>query len=112
MAKLFDLDDEWQTWVQSRPKCIQELASKIPPNLLYRLKSSNHRVFIYSYLENGTLIVVVSGQYNYIAFERRVFGINPDDLEECDLPREDVILGSADIDPEELHDFVMNAKQN
>ena len=50
---------------------------------------------IYSFGENGTLTVVVSGKYNKIDFERKVFGIDPDDLNPCELPQEGEPLGVA-----------------
>lgn len=93
MAELFPLDDGWFEWLKGRPDSIKALAEKFPGNKLYRLKSTGHRVFIYSYSENNTMTVVVSGQYNNVMFERRVFGINPDELEECDFPLPDEPLG-------------------
>ena len=56
-----------------------------------------------------TLTVIVSGRFNYVAFERRVFGIKPEDLEECDLPRADEPLGSANMTIEEARAFLANA---
>ncbi len=90
MAKWTTLTDEqraaWAEWTASRPPVIQDLIARFPHDELYRLKSSGHRVTIYSYSENGTMTVDVSGEFNFVAFERRVFGIMPDDLEPCDLP--------------------------
>lgn len=97
MAILYELNEEQQKghdeWFNSRPECIQKLYEKFPYNRLYRMKSSGHRVTIYSYLENNTMSVVVSGDYNLVSFERRVFGVPPEDLEECDLPEEGERLG-------------------
>jgi hypothetical protein len=45
--------------------------------------------------------VDVTGEYNLVAFERRVFGIKPEDLEECDLPGLHEPLGSANMSIEE-----------
>jgi hypothetical protein len=105
MAKIVDWTPKqeaaWAKWVDSRPKVIQDLAERIPPNRLYLLKSSGHRVIPYSYSEDGTLTVAVLAEYNAVAFERRVFGISPDDLEECDLPEPGEILGSC-LTQEEL----------
>lgn len=86
MAKLFDLDAEALAWIDERPEVIKAMAKKTPPNLLYLLRTTGQRVIIWSYAELGTVSVVVSGRFNLIDFERKVFGINPNDLEECDLP--------------------------
>jgi len=91
----------WELWVDSRPPIIKELARRFPPWELFRLKSSGHRVFAYSYAEDGTLTVVVSGKFNAVLLERRVFGIRPDDLEPCELPTPGEPLGSVAKTPEE-----------
>lgn len=71
----------WDKWVASRPKIIQKLAKKFPPNQLYRLKPGNERVFPVSYCENNTMTVQIVSKYNpHIFFERNVFGIKPSDL--------------------------------
>jgi len=94
MAKIRELTKEWRKWVNTRPSVIQELAKRIPPDRLYLLKTSNHRVEIYGYVEDGTLIVSVLGKWNKVMFERNVFGIKPEDLEECDLPSASEELGA------------------
>jgi hypothetical protein len=84
--KFAEISDEGLAWIASRPPEIQAMIRKHPPNLLYRMKSSGHRVTIYSYAEDGTVTVDVTGQYNVVTFSRRVFGVKPDDLTECDGP--------------------------
>lgn len=95
----------WNEWLESRPPAIRDLACRFPPNKLYRLKSSGHRVTIASYEEHedGTVgfRVNVGGDYNCVAFERSVFGIPADGLEECALPGPAELLGSADMSVEE-----------
>jgi hypothetical protein len=95
MANTYEMTDamnvEWVEWLKGRPHHIQALADKFVPWKLYQLKSSGHRVTIVSYSEHKgsdkiTLIVSVTGKYNLLEFERQVFGVPPDDLEECDLP--------------------------
>ena len=95
MAKCKELIDQagWDAWVASRPPVIQELCALLPPDNLYKMKSTGRRVTIVSYAENRTITVAVTGDYNLVALERQVFGINPDDLEECDLPGDDEQLG-------------------
>lgn len=73
-------------WVAERPAVIQEMIRRLPVNRLYRMKSTGHRCTIYSYNEDETITVNVTGKFNRVMFGRRVFGVSPDDLEECDLP--------------------------
>jgi hypothetical protein len=114
MSNWFEPTDEQRrahvAWVSQRPARVRDLIQKygFEPWKLYRLKSSNQRVTIYSYQEpkDGspvTLKVNVSGEFNLVAFERTVFGIPPDDLEECDLPPPGTPVGSADLSIEESH---------
>ena len=53
-----------------------------------------------------TLKVTVSGQFNAVAFERQVFGIKPEDLEECDLPPANMPVGSLDLTPEQVRSIL------
>ena len=98
MAIIEKWDDEqkrlWSEWLETRPQIIRDMAERIKPNVLYRLKSSGHRVFPVSYNENGTVTVAVTGEFNRVFFERHVFGISQDDLEECELPLPSETLGS------------------
>lgn len=67
----------------------REIMEKYPPWKLYRLKSSGHMVEIIAigtYEDGVKFRVDISGKYNCVMFERQVFGIDPNDLEECDLP--------------------------
>ena len=100
----------WNEWVATRPQVVQELCHRLPPDRLYRMKSSGHRVTLYSYREDGTVTVVVSGKFNLVVFERLVFWISPDDLEECDLPGPDEKVGTALTNREDIDAFVKNAK--
>lgn len=94
MAKFAEMDmARFDAWFAERPDCIKALVEKLPPDRLYRMKSTGHRVTIYSYSEDGTVTVEVTGQYNFLAFERRVFGIAAADLMECDLPSADERVG-------------------
>lgn len=75
-------DPEYIAWVESRPEVIRKMIARFPPDVVYLLKSSGHRVWIYSYSEDETLTVSVLKRYNpRIVFERNVFGIKPEDLE-------------------------------
>ena len=110
MARVHDPTPEqraaWDQWVRERPAAIRELIAKykFDPWTLYRLKTSGHRVTLASFDEpiDGsppTLRVNVSGEFNAVAFERSVFGIKAEDLEECDLPAPGTPVGSLDLDP-------------
>lgn len=106
MANLYEFDEqklkEWHEWLKDRPQIIKDLAKQLPPNKLYLLKTSNHKVTLISYEENGTVTVNVSGDFNRVIFERNVFGVNPENLEECDIPNKDgcglILTESQDID--------------
>jgi hypothetical protein len=122
MARVHDPTPEeiatWNDWVRERPAPIREMIEqyKFDPWTLYLLKTSGHRVTLYSFDESKegppTLKVYVSGDYNAVAFERRVFGIKPEDLEECDLPPPGTLTGSLDLDPHEAHALAERIRHN
>ena len=84
---------EWREWVAGRPESVREIAERFDPWALYRMHSTGQRVQLVSIFEDGTVSVAVFGEFNLVAFERRVFGIDPNDLEECDLPGPDELCG-------------------
>jgi hypothetical protein len=59
------------------------------------MKTTGHRVTIASFSEDNSVRVNITGEFNEVAFDRGVFGIDPDDLEPCDLPGSDEPTGSA-----------------
>lgn len=80
---LVDFEELKETeWFKERPKVIKDLIRKVPSDTVYFMESSKHFCRIYSYHEDGTLTVVVLHVDNpgHLAFERRVFGINPNEL--------------------------------
>lgn len=97
MAKHIELtpeqEEESRKWLEEKPQAIRDMVAKIPPDRLYRIKPDGKRVCIYAYAENGTVSVIVSGKYNLVAMDRLVFGVKPEDLEECDLPGPDEKVG-------------------
>lgn len=108
---------DWDAWVKSRPEVIQNLAQQYPPNKLYRIKETGQRVTLISYGEDRTARVNVTGKYNTVMFDREVFGVPFDDLEECDLPDKDELIGTvltndADIEGyiDELRPIVLAAR--
>lgn len=107
MAKIRTLDQAgWDTWVASRPPVVQELCALLPPDRLYLLKTTNQRVTLISYSEDRTVTVAVTGEFNALTFDRQVFGINPEDLEECDLPIDGEPLGAVLTEPQDVDDFI------
>lgn len=99
--------NEWSEWVESRPEIVKEVARKLHPWKLY--KFGDHRVTLYSISEDGTVTVNVTGEFNSVVFERRVFGVNPTELVECDFPGENEITGSL-LSFEEAGSFVNQLK--
>ena len=88
-------EKRYRQWVRKLPKKARALAERFDIWTLYRLKSSGDRVTLHSFNDDGTITVIVSGKFNLVMFERQVFGIAPDDLEECDLPAADEPVGAA-----------------
>jgi hypothetical protein len=102
----------WGKWVKSRPENVRAIAERFDPWSLYRMKSTGQRVTLVSFgeQEDGkvTLTVSVTGEFNSVVFDRNVFGIDPDDLEPCELPTEADRTGtllSAEADIEEFIDY-------
>lgn len=106
----------WAEWVASRPDNIRTVAERFDPWKLYRLKSSGHRCTIYSFNSDDrsdapvSLSVDVTGEFNKIAFARRVFGIDPEDLEECELPAAGEPLG-VEMDDAQAADWLARKRE-
>lgn len=94
-----EMEAGWAAWVAERPPAIRKVAERFTPWKLYRMKSTKQRVTVYSISDTPTdppvvtLTVNVTGEFNFVTHERQVFGIDPDDLEECDLPEPGERLG-------------------
>lgn len=89
-----DQQRAWREWVAERPPVVRRIAERFDPWTLYRLKTTNQRVTLLSISEDHTVTVAVTGEFNLVMHDRQVFGINPDDLEPCDLPPPDAKLGT------------------
>jgi hypothetical protein len=100
----------WKEWVASRPHNVRVVAERFEPWSLYRMKSTNQRVTLVSFgeQEDGkvTLTVNVAGDFNFVVFDRQVFGIDPDDLEPCDLPPRDAITGALLTEEAAINEYV------
>jgi len=91
---------EFKDWVAKLPEHVRPIAERLPPWGLFRLKDG-HRVTVYCVSEHAdgsiSVCVDVTGRFNFVGFERRVFGIDPNDLTPCDLPDSREITGSLEI---------------
>lgn len=98
----------WRAWVAERPEAVRLVAERFEPWTLYRLKNSGNRVVVQSFQETApvTMTVMVSGRFNAVMFERRVFGVEPEDLEPCDLPAPDEPLGAVLTEDEDVDRFI------
>ena len=107
MAKIAELKDQdgWDEWVSTRPPVVRDLCKRYPPDRLYLMRPTGQRVTILAYSEDGTVRVDVSAQWNCLIFERQVFGIDPGDLEECELPNETELTGAAITEEEDVKAF-------
>jgi hypothetical protein len=94
-------------WCESLPPEIRAVAERLSPWELYRIGDQPARVTVSSiYLDNDRRVkvtVCVSGQFNRTLFERRVFGVSPDELQPCDLPPPGEELGAL-VDVEAMND--------
>ncbi len=102
----------WNEWVAGRPDCVRVVAERFNPWTLYRMKNTGQRVTLYSFNEDGTMTVSVTGEFNLIEFDRVVFGINPDNLEECDLPADGEIVGEVLDEAQQVEYINARRKQN
>lgn len=105
---------DWQTWVDGRPPAVQQLARKFTPWSLWLLKSG-HRVVPHSFDEHAdgsyTMSVDVLAVFNSVTFERRVFGVRPDQLEPCELPGPEEELGATLTGAAEIEDFCASVRE-
>jgi len=69
---------------------VKAICERLPVDRLYELSPTGQRVTIEAYAEDGTLRVFVDPRFNegWRISGHQVFGINPDDLRECDIPSE------------------------
>jgi hypothetical protein len=63
-----------------------------------------------SYFEDGTVKVSITGEYNKLVFDREVFGIKPEDLEECELPNDNELCGTLLTLKEDVEAFIHHIK--
>lgn len=97
----------WRKWVALRPPAIRAVAENFQPWGLYRMADTGSRVTIRSFDESDPVTVTVNvlGEFNLVAFERFVFGVNPEDLTPCDLPTPGDPVGVM-MSEEEADEFI------
>jgi hypothetical protein len=78
------IDKEFREWLETRPQSVKDLAAKYHPYATYRYKIENKLCTLYSYRENGTVVITIFDEVSLKAIER-VSDVNPEDLEECDV---------------------------
>lgn len=111
MAIIEQMDPKaFSVWRDSRPQAVREMIDRWPPNRLYQMASTGHRCTIYSYSEDGTVTVLVTGEYNILEFARKVFGIDPNDLTECDLPAPGEVTGALLTTEEQIAQHIKTFK--
>lgn len=101
----------WKEWLAERPEEVRKVAERFDPWTLYRMKSTGQRVTLLAVGEDGTVRVNVTGEFNLLSHERAVFGIDPDDLVECDLPGDDEPLGTFDLTVDEVKKYMSDKEQ-
>ena len=105
MATIYEPTDDirelWREFVESRPEAVRAVACRFNPWTLYRMGSSGHRCTIHSFDEEAggavSMQVNVTGEYNFVMFDRIVFGVDPDTITECDLPSNEEPVGNLDM---------------
>ena len=114
-----DILDRWNWWVAERPPNVRAVAQKFNPWTLYLLTTTNHKVTIAVFDEEEddrvTLRVNVVSEFNAnLLHERRVFGIKPEDLVECDVPsleeRADNIRKGSTLSDERVNELIDDLK--
>lgn len=92
----------WRKWVGGLPPIARATAAKLDIWTLYRMKDTGQRATIAAIQDDGKVRVDITGQYNMVMFDRSVFGIDPGNLEPCDVPgileRTGVILSDDEVE--------------
>lgn len=51
MSKVIELDDEYLDWYNEKPEIIKKALNILPPDKLYKIKSTDSQCYIYSFEE-------------------------------------------------------------
>lgn len=81
---------EWKDWLEGRPASVKDVIAKynLRPDTAYRLKPTGQIGQLFSFSEDGTVTVIFRDNFFGWAVPTQVFGIDPADLEECEVPEE------------------------
>ena len=105
-----ELEQDWKDWVASQPDNVRVVAERFEPFSLYRIRHTGQRVVVASFdtQKDGkvTLKVLVPAEFNLVIFEWGVFGIEPDDLEPCELPAPDEVVGAVLADRKDIDKYI------
>jgi hypothetical protein len=98
----------WKDWVASRPDNVRKVAERFEPWSLYALRHQKVTLVSFGEQEDGrvTLTVNVIGRFNFVLFDRSVFGIDPAELSACELPGKDENVGTIFTEPEDIEAFI------
>ncbi len=82
---------KYAEWLATRPANVRAVAERLVPWELYRMKTTGQRCTVDKYAEEldgrVTLTVTIRAAVTPMAaFDYGVFGVDPDDLEACDVP--------------------------
>ena len=84
----------YQRWAEALSEPARSNAIRFVPWQLYQMEGDGHRVIVCGFDDDGTVSVIVSGLYNAVLHERKVFGIDPTTLTPCDPPPAHEPVGS------------------
>ena len=111
MAVTQELDAKyWEEQLELMPDKVAELARQFPPNRLYKLHPTGQRVEVVCWGEDQSVAIFLSGEYHLLTFERIVFGVMPEYLEECDLPGPEEVTGALLTTDEQIKDYLDRMK--
>lgn len=104
-------EEEYVAWCATRPDAVRVAAERLRPWRLYRMRSTGQRVVMHCFEEHtdgsaATVKVAWLGRFDRVAFDQIIFGVDPADLEECDLPAPGEKLGEIYDTREKQRDYI------
>lgn len=82
--RLKETNEAFAEWLADRPQVIKDMVAAYHPYAVYKLKTTGQTCVLSSYYEDGTVSIKIFNT-QLCVFMHGVFGINPADLEECDV---------------------------
>lgn len=83
----------WVLQVRSMTAAARAVWERVDPWTLYRIKPNGFRVLIGEVSDDGAIKVNLSPDYNFLIGDAWISGVKVDELEECDLPAPDELVG-------------------